>query len=318
MRVIYLFIDGVGLGENDPDRNPFSRYALSYLSAPGDISPSESTAEGWEIAETDAHLGFDGLPQSATGQTSLWTGTNGVRAMQRHKTGFPGPTLIRVIREYSVIKAFHDAGRPATLLNAYSDDYVQRIQQKPRLKSASTHLHTASGQALKRLTDLERGDALYMDITHEIMHRLYPDEAGRFPLIDARQRGRDLVAMARRYELCVFEFFLSDKAGHDQAFDLAEWVVRTLEEFIAGIVETIDPEEELLLITSDHGNLEDLSTKSHTNNKVPTFAFGKYAAEVPGRIRRLTDIVPFIYEKAGLDVSLPGDDENPDPQREYE
>lgn len=318
MRVIYLFIDGVGLGENDPDRNPFSRYALSYLSAPGGRSPSESTPAGWEMAETDAHLGFDGLPQSATGQTSLWTGTNGVRAMQRHKTGFPGPTLIRVIREYSVIKAFHEAGRPAALLNAYSDDYIDRIEAKPRLKSASTHVHTASGQRLKRLEDLEHDDALYMDITHEIMHQLYPDAAGRFPVIDARQRGRDLVGIARRYELSVFEFFLSDKAGHDQSFESAEWVIRTLEDFIAGIVEAIDPAEELLLITSDHGNLEDLSTKSHTNNKVPTFAFGNHAAQVPGRIRRLTDIVPFIYEKAGLDVTLPGGDENPDPEREYD
>ncbi len=314
LRIIYLFIDGIGFGQNDPDTNPFRRYATSYLSALSGISPSVSVPEAWQVAETDAALGFPGLPQSASGQTTLWTGTNGVRAMGRHKTGFPGPTLIRVLEEYSVLKTLVQNGRAATLLNAYTGEYIQRIADRPRLMSASSHLQRVSGQPFKTMEDLARGEAVYMDVTHRIMHHLYPQLAERFPLVSARERGRDLVRMSRDYDLSIYEFFLTDKAGHDQDFELARWTIETLEEFLAGICAAIDPAEELLLVTSDHGNMEDLSTKTHTGNPVPTFVFGQDSSRIAGRIHSLMDIVPIIYEKLGLEIPLPGPGENPDPR----
>lgn len=314
MRIIYLFIDGIGFGQNNPDTNPFRRHATSYLSALGGFSPSVSVPQSWQMAETDASMGFPGLPQSASGQTTLWTGTNGVRAMGRHKTGFPGPTLIRVLDEYSVIKTLTRLNRRASLMNAYTGDYIQRIADRPRLMSASSHLQRVSGQPFKSMEDLSRGDALYMDVTHEIMHHLYPDLADSFPVVSARSRGRDLVKMSRSYDLSIYEFFITDKAGHDQDFELARWTITTLEEFLAGICEALDPAEELLLVTSDHGNLEDLSTKTHTKNPVPTFVFGADSERIAGRIHNLMDIVPVIYEQLGLEIALPGPGENPDPR----
>lgn len=320
LRILYLFFDGIGLGVNDPDLNPFRRYATSYLSAPGGISPSVSLPEGWQMAETDASLGFSGLPQSATGQTTLWTGTNGMQAMGRHKTGFPGPTLIRVLEEYGMLRLLNESGRSATLLNAYSEKYLERVAARPRLMSCSTHLQRSSGVPLKRLDDLAGGDALFMDITHEIMHKVYPELEERFPVVPAYTRGQDLleISRTRNYDLCIHEFFLTDKAGHDQDFEFAAWTIRTLEEFLAGICENLNPENELLIITSDHGNLEDLSTKTHTRNPVPTFVFGEpeRAKRIAGRIKRLTDIVPVIYEELGagdLLERLPGPEANPDP-----
>jgi hypothetical protein len=313
LRILYIFIDGIGFGPGDADINPFRRYATSYLSALGDHSPSLSLPALWQVAETDASLGYPGLPQSATGQTALWTGVNGARAMGRHKTGFPGPTLIRVIEEYSMIKVLTGRGRRATLINAYSDDYVQRILARPRLMSASTHVQRASGQSFKSLADLARGEAIYMDVTHEVMHKLYPHLQERFPVQSARQRGRDLVRILKDHDLLIYEFFLTDRAGHDQDFELAAWTIRTLEDFLAGICESMDPAEECLIVTADHGNLEDLSTKSHTLNRVPTFIYAADAAQMTGRVRSLLDIAPLIYEKLGVDVDLPDAGVNPDP-----
>ena len=122
--------------------------------------------------------------------------------------------------------------------------------------------------------------------------------------------------MSRSYDLTIYEFFLTDKAGHDQDFELARWAITTLEEFLAGICETLDPADELLLVTSDHGNLEDMSTKTHTHNPVPTFVFGAESRSIAGRIRSLLDIVPIIYEQLGLQVELPGPEENPDSRAE--
>ncbi len=31
MSIIYFFIDGIGIGENSPSKNPFSRYAQNVL-----------------------------------------------------------------------------------------------------------------------------------------------------------------------------------------------------------------------------------------------------------------------------------------------
>jgi hypothetical protein len=249
-------------------------------------------------------MGFPGLPQSATGQTSLWTGINGSEAMGHHKTGFPGPTLIKVIQEHSIVKVFSDHGQRATLLNAYGDKYIERIKTKPRFKSASTHVQLASGQPLLTFDDLADGRALFMDITHEIMHRFYPGRKDEFPLADPAQRGRDLAGIARNHELVLYEYFLTDKIGHEMNWDWAEKVIAHLEAFVEGLIEAMDPERELLLITSDHGNMEDLTTKTHTHNKVPTFAYGAGADLVPERIAALVDIPPLIYERHGIPVTF--------------
>lgn len=294
MSVVYVFLDGVGLGKNDPDRNPYARYAHSYLSAAGGHSGATGPGD-WHIVETDASLGFAGLPQSATGQTALWTGVNGARVMGRHMTGFPGPTLIRVIQEFSMIKRAVEAGKRSALLNAYTDSYIDRITERPRLASASTHVQRASGQALKNMDDLDAGDAIYMDITHEVLHHIYPEMRERFPVRSARERGVELAAMAARYDLVLYEFFLTDKCGHDQDWEMARWCIETLEQFLDGLRSALDPDRDLLLVTSDHGNSEDLSVKTHTNNAVPTFAFGRNAARAAAEIHSLIDIPGFIY-----------------------
>ena len=67
--VILLFIDGVGIGDNEPDFNPcaYSETGI-FNSVPFHL--------GGFILGLDANLNTDGLPQSATGQTAIYTGTN--------------------------------------------------------------------------------------------------------------------------------------------------------------------------------------------------------------------------------------------------
>ena len=304
-RIIYLFYDGIGLGKKDTERNPFTRYAHSYLSVLGGKSSQQSLPENWEIIPTDAHLQMEGLPQSATGQTALWTGLNGAQIMGRHMMGFPGPTLVRYIKEYSIVKQFCEQGYRAALLNAYTQKYVERMEKKPRLRSVSSHIQLASGQSYMSLDDLEEGRALYMDYTHEIMHKLYPELRERFPVQKAHERGRDLAQMSKAYDLVIHEFFLTDKAGHDQSWEMAEWCIQRIEEFLAGLIANLDVNKDLLLISSDHGNMEDLSSKRHSSNPVATFAYGKFAKQAAQRIKSLVDIPRFIYEIMGMKVEFP-------------
>jgi len=52
----------------------------------------------------------------------------------------------------------------------------------------------------------------------------------------------------------------------------------------------VDLSKNLVILTSDHGNLEDLSVKTHTRNPVPTLLWGLGAADAASRIRNLCDI----------------------------
>jgi hypothetical protein len=302
VRIIYLFIDGIGIGSNNPDINPFARYSKNYFRCLANL-PAVSEYPMF-LAETDAQMGIPGLPQSATGQTSIWTGLNGPRIMGHHMTGFPGPTLVRVIHEYSILKIFVEQQKRGTLLNTYTLDYFERIIRNPRYASASTHVQLASGQAPLTIEDLRDGRGIYMDITNEFIGQIHPEQAGLFPIIPARQRGVDLVRMAEPYDIVLFEYFLTDKAGHDCNFPLAAKTIRTVESFVEGILSAMDFSNTLLLIASDHGNLENLSTKSHTDNPVMTFAWGKSAERMPTMVRELKDIPRFIYDTCGMSVEL--------------
>ena len=63
-----------------------------------------------------------------------------------------------------------------------------------------------------------------------------------------------------------------------------------------GIYEELDPENELFIGSSDHGNLEDLYTKSHTETPVPTFLYGRSEELAAKSISRLYDIPRFILK----------------------
>lgn len=302
MRILYFFIDGIGFGKENFQINPFTRFAKNYLSPLG--FENAKTPLNWRYKPIDAHLGMEGLPQSATGQTSLWTGINGSHIMGHHKTGFPGPTLIKILNEHSIVKRFCEQGLKASLINAYSDHYLKRIQTQPRFKSCSTHLQLASGQKLKTLQDLENNDAIYMDITHEIMHRLVPDLKSRFPIISPEKKGADIVKILKNYQLIIYEFFLSDKAGHKFDWEMAFWVIKTLESFIHGICQNMSYSEDLLIITSDHGNMEDMSTRSHTHNQVPLFLYGAKSDQVMECVDSISDIPETIYKLFNINSGI--------------
>ncbi|MFM8426621.1 MAG: phosphoglyceromutase, partial [Chloroflexota bacterium] len=73
MKILFLFLDGIGLGEDNPETNPFLRANMPHLeSLLGGQKMTKSAApfEGDSILlkAVDPNLGVKGLPQSATGQ----------------------------------------------------------------------------------------------------------------------------------------------------------------------------------------------------------------------------------------------------------
>jgi phosphopentomutase len=94
----------------------------------------------------------------------------------------------------------------------------------------------------------------------------------------------------------MFEYWASDYAGHKQDMD---WAVEQMEVFdgvLAGLVEAWDLEDDLILVTSDHGNMEDLSTRRHTDAKVPGLVIGKKHKAFAEGLADLTGIAPRIRD----------------------
>jgi hypothetical protein len=305
--IFYLFIDGIGFGENNIDKNPFTRYAQGFLAPLGgkEVPPSSRWNKGIYL-KTDASMGIKGLPQSATGQTALWTGINAPQIVKRHISGFPTFTLKKIITQYSIIKVFLEQGKKASFLNCYSPTYMESLEKNKRYLSASTLIQLAANLPLKDLEDLRSGRGLFMDITHELFREFsksFLEEEDELRSIrNPYEMGRKIKEMGNGLDLVLFEYFLTDKAGHSMEWEKAKWTIDIVEQFMEGVLDSLDPEEDQCIVTSDHGNLEDLSQKNHTANRVPTFLFGKYTNLLKDKISNLADIVPAIYEATGISI----------------
>ena len=283
--IIYVFIDGIGLGQKNVDTNPFTRFP-SHFFAP--LGGKTSFSENGYLIPTDAKMGYPGAPQSATGQTALFSGYNGADLVGRHINGFPTFTLRPYLLNHSIVKKFIDNGLKATLLNSYTQWYLDKIN-KPRaqrLMSASTLMQMGSGLPLFTIDDYLAGLSLFMDITNWFLRYLKYD----IPLVKPKYVGRKLVQLARQYDLVLYEYFFTDKIGHNGSMGAAKRVLSHIEGLLEGVWEEIDTEKELFVLSSDHGNFEDLSNTRHTENKVPTILYGCGADQIQNKIQYLYNI----------------------------
>jgi len=119
------------------------------------------------LSPTDARLGVDGRPQSASGQTTILTGINASAAIGHHKQGFPNQALLDIIRAHSIFLQLKRAGlNEITFANTYTEQFFER---RPRWISATTAAVEAAGLRFNRLSDLKAGRAVYQDFTNALL-----------------------------------------------------------------------------------------------------------------------------------------------------
>jgi len=296
-RVLFVFLDGVGLAPAGPD-NPLSTVPMPSLQGllGGPLVLGAAAQDGFlSLRPLDACLGVPGLPQSATGQTALFTGVNAPALVGDHVTAYPTTPLRRAIAEHSILKQAAEAGAQVTSANAYSDRYWAMVREGERRLSASTLTIMASGAPFRTLQDLLEGRAVLWDITHEVATAHLGFD---LPLVAPEEAGARLARLAAQYDLVLYESFLTDLAGHGRV-DPA-WVLARIDAFLGGILAARSPDT-TLVVCSDHGNLEDASTKIHTVNPVPLLVYGPAAWRFRGAAA-ITDVAPAILQ------SLAGDD----------
>ena len=284
--VLLFFIDGLGIGTRGP-QNPLDNLPNATPLAVFQNEPPEPFLDGL-IVPTDPRLGVEGRPQSASGQTTILTGINAPAAVGYHKQGFPNKALLEIIREYSIFRQLKDAGvQPITFANAYTSRF---FDERPRWVSATTAAVEAAGLQFRTVDDVRNGAAVFMDYTNRILIERGEDVAQRSEQEAAVVLSR--IVADNRFTL--YEYFITDKVGHAQDMALAKSVLTSLALFIRELLMRLDLNKTTVILTSDHGNIEDLSSRNHTLHAVPTIVWGAQRAPVAARIQTLADITPAI------------------------
>jgi 2,3-bisphosphoglycerate-independent phosphoglycerate mutase len=300
MRVLFIFLDGIGLGENNPETNPFARAKMPNLNRLLEGRPLLKDAapfhgEHASLLAVDPAVGVSGLPQSATGQAILLTGINIPAELGYHYGPKPNPDVAAYLKEATLFSRFVKEGKKTTLLNAYPPRYFDGIDSGKRLYSSIPLSVVNAGLPLFRHDDLFAGHALSADFTGDGWRTMLGFRDA--PVMNATQAGAKLASLAKGYDFSLFEYWASDYAGHKQEMDNAISLMETFDEVLGGLTEAWE-DDGLILVTSDHGNMDDLSTRKHTDADVPALVIGNKTArdEFTRDLKDLTDIAPAIWE----------------------
>lgn len=289
MSVLLIFVDGLGIGTRGP-HNPLDLLGeeASPLAVFQDEEPS--LPFGGTLVRTDARLGVEGRPQSASGQTTILTGVNAPARLGYHKQGFPNEEMRAIIREHSIFLRLEQLGiRP----NVFANTYTQRFfDARPRWVSATTVAVEAAGLRFRTIEDLRAGRAVFHDFTNRFLVERGEEAPARTP----EEAAEILARVAGEHRFTLYEYFITDRMGHDQDLDGALETLRGLARFVRAVLSNVDLSRTTVMLTSDHGNIEDLSARNHTLNSVPTLAWGPERELVARRVRTLADITPTIIE----------------------
>ncbi len=305
MRFIFIFIDGIGIGSPN-GTNPF-------------VSANPDILRLWEGAKTvrndirikaiDPLMGISGIPQSATGQTTIFTGINVPKILGKHIGSFPNKIMRRVIREENLLLKLNRSGKTGKFINAYpqhselfsnvhvkidkdgnlvfSDKFPETY--KKRISVTSSILISNNMKPFDTIDIIEKR-SVYQDYSNKSLLR-YGLE---LPVFSSKDAADILYRTSSDYDLILYEFFQSDIYGHRKKKADQIELISDLDTLLTSLISLMDDKSDTILITSDHGNLEDSSSKSHSLNPVPLITWGRGSRELSENINDLSGITPAI------------------------
>ena len=297
MRVILFFIDGLGLAPAGI-MNPLTTTPTPCLNRLLDGQDLTLEAVGTRtgistLLSLDATLGVAGEPQSATGQTTLLTGVNAPKTVGRHVRGFPTVALRKLLEEEGLSRKVLALGKSVNFLNSYRPGYFVEEPRHNRAYSVTTWLNCYAGLPFHPLTAMDEGLAVCHDITNEfIKEELHCDAT----YVTPEAAGKILARNAKEVDFLFFEHFLTDTYGHKRDLIKIAATLTIIDRFLTGVFNHLDLLDTLFILTSDHGNIEDLTTSAHTRNPVPLLLVGAGRENLP-KLVDLTDVTPLILDR---------------------
>lgn len=290
--ILLLFIDGVGIGEPDPEKNPFFSGKFNFFNEFFGETPHLGrqylSGDQIEVFPIDARMGVEGIPQSGTGQTAIFCGVNAPALINQHFGPFPYSTLIPVIKEKNIFIDFMKQNRKVLFMNSYPQVFFDYLNSGKSRLSVSTLSYRSAGMELNTAEEVRRGYSLSAEITNRVWReRLKYEDISVITPVQAAERLLDRVA---EHDLTVYEFFLTDHLGHGRVANDFDIICSDLDQFLTHIFKNFDKQNTDILLCSDHGNFEDISIKAHTLNPALGITAGKNASLLRGKITSLDTI----------------------------
>jgi len=284
MSVVIIFLDGVGIGENESDFNP-CLLSKHQLFSPSNNLPFYGTKYG-----LDARLNIVGYPQSATGQTTIYTGKNAAKLIGKHLFGFPNEKLKELLINDSIFKRIESSGFSCKFINAFRPVFFTSPELFKNIRMSSTsEMNRAADLPFNTLKDIRNKTALYHDFTNsEIIEKGF-----RLPKYNTEIASSIILSQAKQNDLVLYEYFLTDKAGHSMDNVYAVNEINKVESLIYNVAKKIIGTDNSLIVCSDHGKIEDIRIKSHTLN--PAF-FAVWTKKQIDPLKSLMDIFPLIVD----------------------
>ncbi len=294
MHILMLFLDGIGIGDDDPTINPFAIANMPTLTGLTngkrwlrDAGCQES--ERALFIPTDPRLGLAGRPQSGTGQAAILTGLNVPQMIGEHYGPKPNLPTREIIANDNFFKQVKRGGKKAALLDAYPEGLHYDIARGKTLRSSIQQAAYESGQQLFGMEELKAGQALTPEWTGESWHsylKLYDT-----PIYTAREAGHRLVEISRNYDFAFHSHWMTDHVGHRGPLQRGVELLELFDGVMAGVTEAWKDDEGLVIITSDHGNMEHIGSRNHTENDIPTLVIGNAKAAFADGFHDLTGYV---------------------------
>ncbi|MFW5959947.1 MAG: hypothetical protein ACOCSE_02375, partial [Chitinivibrionales bacterium] len=153
-RLVMVFIDGVGLGQ-DSEENPLKD--LFSDTAGRRILVKEDGIKDFGngiLLPVDPCMGVPGLPQSATGQTSIFTGINAAERLGYHLTAFPDEKLVKIIKARGLMRKLSEIGTSVTSANLYTKEFFQKKDTyEQNMLPVSTLVIKGGGSGMRFIED---------------------------------------------------------------------------------------------------------------------------------------------------------------------
>ncbi|WP_106794042.1 phosphoglyceromutase [Aquimarina sp. Aq78] len=293
-KLIFIFLDGVGLGKN-VESNPFTRALMpTMFNLVGEALTNTTNVvkQNFLVKGIDACLGVEGVPQSATGQSSLFTGYNAQAFLGHHLMAYPNDQLISLINKRSIFKYANENYIKSIFANSYTDGFFKSFNTNSPNYSVTTRCVLAAKNSFNTMNDLIEGRAVHWDITNLTLQDV---SNNKIPLITPFIAGENLKNLTKDHDLILYECFLPDLIGHRKDMNKSIMFLEMFDEFLNGVIHD-KPENIHVLITSDHGNIEDLSFGGHSKNEVPFIFIGKEAHHFL-KVRAIDEIFNAIFSK---------------------
>ena len=193
------------------------------------------------------------------------------------------------------------AFEPAVLSNTFGEYLANQGKSQLRIAETEKYAHVTFFFSGGRETPFAAEERILVPSPDVATYDLKPQ-------MSANEVTDELVHAIRsgRFDAIVCNYANGDMVGHTGNFDAAVKAVETLDACLERLVEAIDATGGQMLITADHGNVEQMNDAhtgqahtAHTSEPVPLVYVGDQEIEFrPGGV--LSDVAPTLLDLMGL------------------